>query len=291
MNDDQFFLANAYLDGELNDAERAIAETDPEVMAAVDELRALQELVRDVDPPLDTVRRTAIAAAMAEFAGSAAASAGRPSAPAPIPFRPRPSYAKYLAVAAGVLGVGVLGVAIANLDTGSDDSVGMASEPAEQPAEEPAESRLAADADVFAEDAGDGQMEGDMASDQPTMALVEESAEEPAEEPADQPAEEPASGPDSDGAVRPVLVPGQVLTTPEELGSFGTELLEADRAGELTTPNAACPIENVLGRARYLDVDGSVLDVLVAVDEPAAIVLAFKDDTCEFLVTGPLYLD
>ena len=150
MNDDQIFLANAYLDGELTDEERALAEADPEVMAEVEELRALQELVRDVDPPTDLARRTAVAAAMAQFSATAAGAVSRPPAPAPIPFRPRPSYAKYLAVAAGVLGVGVLGVAIANLDTGDDDSADTA---AEEPADEPAESRLTEAADVLAEPA------------------------------------------------------------------------------------------------------------------------------------------
>ena len=38
MNDDQHILASAYLDGALTDEERAQAEADPEVMAAVERL-------------------------------------------------------------------------------------------------------------------------------------------------------------------------------------------------------------------------------------------------------------
>jgi hypothetical protein len=300
MNDDQFFLANAYLDGELTDAERAIADADPTVMAAVEELRALQRTLRDVEPASDSTRDAAIAAAMAEFTRPTAVPADRPPAPAPIPFRPRPAYAKYLAVAAGVLGVGMLGVAVANLDTGGgDDSADTAAEePASEPAAASEESRLTEDADVFA-DEPTAEMATEMAADEPSMDMADEPAdqpaEEPAEEPADEPADEPASGPDEGSGAgfgeRPDLVADQVLTTPEELGSFGTGLFEQQQTGAITTPNTACPIENVLGRAQYLGDSGTIVEILVAVDEPAEIVLAFEDGTCEFLLFGPLYLD
>ena len=284
MNDEQFFLASAYLDGELTDAERALAETDPVVMAAVEELRAIQHLVRDVDPPGDATRNAAITAAMAQFTTGAATASSRRPAPAPIPFRPRPSYAKYLAVAAGVLGVGLLGVAVANLDTGGDDSMDTAAEPAaEEPAEEPAVAILSDDDDSRV--AGDSaeQMTSEMVADEPAEAAADEPAAAPAEEPA---AEEPAV----DAGTRPALEPGQPLTSPEELGSFGTELLEAQQAGTLgATPNHACPVDDVLGSAEYV-VDGVPVPVLVAVDEPAGVVLAFADDTCEPVAEGPIYL-
>lgn len=87
-----------------------------------------------------------------------------------------------------------------------------------------------------------------------------------------------------------MLEPGQVLTTPAELGSFGTGLLEQVAAGTLgPTPNHACPVDNVLGEAVYQFGD-EIVPVLVAVDEPAAIVLAIDADDCTFVVDGPLYL-
>ncbi|MFP5489173.1 MAG: hypothetical protein ACLGHQ_12810 [Acidimicrobiia bacterium] len=285
MNDDQFFLANAYLDGELTAAEREIAESDPVVMTAVEELRAVRDVVRDVEPPSATARDAAIAAAMAHF-GASTASATE-SSPAPIPFRPRPSYAKYLAVAAGVVGVGLFGVAVANLGGDDDASEDMATDLS---ADEPTESRMTEDQPLVAteDESGGATAEAlaDEPADEPAMDVMEVPAEEPAAEPAEEPAEEPSV---AEAGERPVLTPGQVLTTPQELGSFGTDLLEQVRAGNLgPTPNHACPVDNVLGEAEYL-VGDEVVPVLVAVDEPAGIVLAFDEDDCGFVVDGPLY--
>lgn len=289
MNDDQFFLANAYLDGELTDDERALAEADPAVMAEVEQLRALQRLVRDVGPPAATARSAAIAAAMSEFTTSAPG-----DAPAAVPFRPRPSYARYLAVAAGVLGVGLFGVAIANLGGGGDDGstdlavFDAAEEPAEERADDTAEMRLTEAADSMVDIAG--------AESAPAIASAE-----PGDEPAEEPAEEPSAEPGYDGGEaaeapptgveRPDLVPDQLLTTPAEVGSFGTGLLEQLRSGGLTTPNYACPIEDVLGRAEYLDPLDGVIEILVAVDEPAGLVLGYRDDTCDLVVVGPVFDD
>ena len=113
MNEEQFFLANAYLDGELTAEERGIAEADPAVMAEVEQLRALQNDLRDVEPPSDAARESAIGAALAEFTSrsSTSTSTGRvapavTAAPAaPIVFRRRPAYARYLGVAAAMVAV------------------------------------------------------------------------------------------------------------------------------------------------------------------------------------------
>lgn len=295
MNDEQFFLANAYLDGELTVEERAIADADPEVMAAVEELRALQALVRDVDPPSSATRDAAMAAAMAAFVATDTAAPRDRRVPDPIPFRPRPSYAKYLAVAAGVLGVGLFGVAVVNLDTGGDDDSADESA-AEEPADEPAAEldRATEDQPLVADGGDDADQEvataeapDEDAADEPVMDDAEEPAEEPADEPAEEPADEPATGV---SLPRPEVTPGQVLTTPEELGSYGTDLLEQQSDGTLgATPNHACPIDDVLGRAEY-QVGDEIVPILVAVDEPNGIVLAFADETCEAVAEGPLYL-
>lgn len=277
MNDDQFFLANAYLDGELSAEERAVAESDPDVMSAVAELRAVQELVGGVEAASDATRDTAIAAAMTHFAPSVGTTA--------TPVAARRPAVRYLAVAAGVLGVGLLGVAIANLGTSSGDD-SAADEPT---SEEPA----AAEAPRFTEDApaddAATEMMAEEPASEPAMDMADDSAMAPAEEPAEEPADEPAAAATESGP-RPVLVPDQVLATPEELGSFGTGLLEQAESGTLPpTPNHSCPVENVLGRTDYL-VDGAVTTLLVAVDEPALLVLGVDEDSCEFVVDGPLYL-
>ncbi|MEO6570493.1 MAG: hypothetical protein ABIO83_03000, partial [Ilumatobacteraceae bacterium] len=99
MNDDQFLLANAYHDGELTAAERALAEADPAVMAGVDELRALAVELRDVEPPATVVRDAAVTAAMAEFHRIRTPAAG-PVTTATVASRRRPSMSRWLAVAA-----------------------------------------------------------------------------------------------------------------------------------------------------------------------------------------------
>ena len=97
MNDEQIFLANAYVDGELTADERRIAEADPQVMTEVEQLRLLQGELRDVSPPTDAARESAIGAAMAAFDSDAAPASVDTNI---IPFRPRPAYAKLLGIAA-----------------------------------------------------------------------------------------------------------------------------------------------------------------------------------------------
>ncbi|HUF99730.1 MAG TPA: hypothetical protein VMM60_16505, partial [Ilumatobacter sp.] len=84
MNDDQYFLANAYIDGELTADERQFAEADPDVMSEVDRLRAMQSLLRESAPPSPAARSAAIAAAMAEF-GATPVSSNAPQVPASHP--------------------------------------------------------------------------------------------------------------------------------------------------------------------------------------------------------------
>ena len=45
----------------------------------------------------------------------------------------------------------------------------------------------------------------------------------------------------------------------------------------------------MLGRSEY-QADDALVPILVAVDEPNGIVLAFADETCEPVAEGPLYL-
>jgi hypothetical protein len=67
MNDEQQLLASAYLDGALTDEERARAEADPDVMAAVEQLRELRRALAVVDPPNPARRDAAINAALDAF--------------------------------------------------------------------------------------------------------------------------------------------------------------------------------------------------------------------------------
>jgi len=71
MNDDELSihaeLASAYLDGDLDAAQRASAAADPDVMALVDSFTRVRGALRDVDPVVDSTRTAAMAAALAEF--------------------------------------------------------------------------------------------------------------------------------------------------------------------------------------------------------------------------------
>lgn len=243
MNDDQLFLANAYVDGELTDDERVLAEADPAVMAEVDELRALQSQLRDVEPPSESTRESAIAAAMAEFktavvppetvaASDAEADAASDAGAAPpmaprsgivVPLHRRSWFRPVLTAAAAAVGVGFFAVVIAR-GGGDDDDFDSADEPAAEVAEEPADEPA---------DEAFGEFETDAADDAGADAAVEEAAEEPAdemaeameepatateaeemaddemaeEEPADEPAAEPADEPADEPAEEPADEP------------------------------------------------------------------------------------
>lgn len=82
MTDDQLELVNAYLDGEATLDERALVESDTELLAEVARLRAVRNALSDVEPPSASARETAIAAALAAF-DELPATAAAPAAPAP----------------------------------------------------------------------------------------------------------------------------------------------------------------------------------------------------------------
>jgi hypothetical protein len=71
MNDDELplnaELASAYLDDELDPAERASVETDPDVMSMVDSFSRVHALLSESDDVDAGTRSAAIAAALAEF--------------------------------------------------------------------------------------------------------------------------------------------------------------------------------------------------------------------------------
>jgi hypothetical protein len=142
MNDDQYFLANAYFDGELTDDDARIAEADPDVMSEVDRLRSAHSLLRDHDRPSAAVRTAALTAAMAEFAaltgtagtndhgsqvlaGHITAITRQRPASSRYPFRRYP-FRRSLAIAAAVAAIGAVGVVVAGVigDGSDNDSAG-----------------------------------------------------------------------------------------------------------------------------------------------------------------------
>lgn len=310
MNADDELLASAYLDGELTDEERRIAESNPAVMAEVEQLRALHDELAAVEPPSAAAREGAISAALGAFQALHPTSSTSAPGPAPVTEIARwRDPTRWLGAAAAVLVVGLLGVVVAaNLRGGDDDSASdsvdevAAFEPASEPAEEPASEavvRSAADedasdgADQIAESADDAQV------DDPDTAMSA-TADEPASEPADDAEAAGDMADDIAGAsttAPAVLVPladpeeyldGRAITNPDELGWVGRHLLDLVERRELPpTPNHACPVPDVLARGVLLD-GATEVEIYIAATADPGEVFAIDQETCRVLLESAL---
>jgi hypothetical protein len=283
MNDDQALLASAYLDGELTAAERALAESDPAVMSGVEQLRVLRGQLRATAPASDSVREASIAAAMAEFR-TVAPTAGRVASHTDrvVPFRPRPSSARYLGLAAAVVAVGVLGVVIARAPRGGGgDTTATDLASATMPTVSASDRQQTESADAPPAELTTGQTTADGRADAAESTLAPSAAGGP----------EPtyaALSPDVLLAPDAGRSRETALFGPDELGAFGRRLIELRDEGALApTPNTRCTTPNVLDRAFFGEAD-DVQEVLVAVDENVGTVSAIDPDSCGALLTAPL---
>ena len=140
MNDDDLpiraELASAYLDGELDAAERARAAADPDTMALADSFGRVRETLGEVEPVPDSIRTAAISAALAEFEARQRVSA---VAPARIPAMAtvtvlRARWQRAQRVLGGVAAaavIAVVGIAALKASNGTDSkSSSSATEPA-----------------------------------------------------------------------------------------------------------------------------------------------------------------
>lgn len=273
MNDDQYLLASAYLDGELSPDDWARAASDPEVMAIVEQMRALATALADADPPGAATRDRAIEAALTEL---------RPVV-VPLSSSRRPIGA-WLGVAAAAVVVLAVGAVVVTANRGGDDFDAAGDEA----------SVVTADADVeqSAAQAADGEVaEGDMAP----------MAEEPAPESAERAGDEAASMSEimltsEAGAALdavPTAPPSAAfdreapLRTPGDLTAFGEHLLLLEAQGQLPpTPNTQCPLPEQVGIVDVLDAASYVVDdvtvpVLIALDRASGLTLALEPSTCE----------
>ena len=137
MNDDDLpiraELASAYLDGELDAAERARAAADPDTMAVADSFARVRETLGDVESVPDSIRTAALSAALAEFDArqrvTAAASAGIPAMATVTVLRAR--WQRSQRVLGGVAAAAVIalvGVAALNASNGTDSKSSSAPE-------------------------------------------------------------------------------------------------------------------------------------------------------------------
>lgn len=276
--------ASAYLDGEADADERERAESDPAVMAEVARLRELQAALRQVEPATSQARESAIGAALREFdlrLAARQASATAPAAPARVaPFRPRPSYTRWLGAAAAVLAVGVLGVVIGTAGSGDDDDAASVAPEAAldtqaggADAAESAE-RTVAGSSVTEPASGAAVLEQEVSTSAADVALAE-AAPSVAASPT------PATAFDPDVPILDELA----------LTAAGAQLLAMESQGTLgPTPETSCggdaeePLV-VLGQGLYALPD-RVVPVLLAIERSTADTFAIDPETCEIVATG-----
>ena len=325
MMHDPETLASAYLDGELTDEERRVAEADPAVMAEVEQLRALRAGIADVAPPSDSAREAAIGAAMAAFHDRLAEPSSPASAPVSsaessrdavvVPMWKRFASPQWLGGAAAAL-VLVVGVGVVATRTGDDDdSLDVASDDAtseiiaaDDAGDEPADARDA-EADRMAESEMADETFAASAADEAAddMDMATEMAEEPAEEVAeddagddmaDESVDDAASDADAGVLDGPPPLDDPALhferevpiVGPRQLSAAASYLLAQRDDGELgPTPEYRCEFYNVLGTALFdVDGNGDVREVLLEIDEAGRIVYAVERDRCLVVATVDL---
>jgi hypothetical protein len=121
-------LASAYLDDELDPAERATASADPEVMATVESFARVRSALGEVGPVAGSAKNAALAAALAEFdARQIASTAAAPAATVTSLQSRRRVYRALTSVAAAVA-ILAIGVAAINGTRGGDNKSSSAVE-------------------------------------------------------------------------------------------------------------------------------------------------------------------
>lgn len=308
MNDDLTLLASAYLDGEVDPAERARVEGDPELLAEVERLRAVRALIGDTEPSPISTREELLANALdawdrlptAERSRDAtprsldrsvhpgaAAAASTITAPASLADRRRATFNRRLLGAAAaivlVLGAGIV-AQIVTSDNGDDSDTiadGAATQAAEG-AEVASDAAADSDEDLSAA-AGEAAPEAELRDDATVSTQL-------------------------DTGVNDAAPPGERdlerLTTPEELAIFASDAIGAPVAPQVPAATSA-PVDDLLSdtEAAILDAElplclgadyvvGPALygdvEVVVAVDESRDLALAYTPVSCEEIARARL---
>jgi hypothetical protein len=140
-------LASAYLDGELEAAQRAAVESDPEAMATVQSFARLRAELNTAEPVDDDVRSAALTAALGEFdarhdgvsdleATAAGTATSGEAVVTPLKSRRVSRYRVLGGVAAAAV-VAIVGIAAINSSNGKDDNTFSAEATTEQTADAP----------------------------------------------------------------------------------------------------------------------------------------------------------
>jgi hypothetical protein len=310
MTDEADFLPSAYLDDEVTAHERALVETDADLLAEVESLRMLRAELSELDPPAISTREEQLAGALAawdrlpeaERLGTArdATPDGTPAtaiAAASAMSRPRDRRRtrapRWLALAAAlVIVVAGAGIVLQRVGrpNGSDDSAAtpdVATEETDTEAASEVEGNEVPAADESVGD-GDGAPEAEtLAAEDLDQELeqLEAAADEGVDlENASPSAEADELGPpaDTDTTELPVLADAEDLA---EFASFAAGAPKSDT--EATTPFAQCDhlgIDVVVGSAAYV---GSG-PVIVGIDEDRGVAVAYLPDSCTAVETVSL---
>jgi hypothetical protein len=286
MNDDLILLASAYLDGDVTAEERALVESDPELLGEVERLRSVRIMLGDTEPASISLRERHLASALDAW-DTVMATAGD-SSPTPLgERRRRRSNRTLLGAAAAIMVVFAGGVALQTL-TGGESSDETAFDAATAPA----------------------------ATDPPVAALAEPSDAAGSQRAADDPATASAESADTadssaggtiDTGIENAAPPGDLeleqLNTTEELGIFASDAVGAPTSPDVPAATSA-PIDDQLTATQAtildaelpvcLDVDyvvGPALyqgtEVVVGVDISRDLALAYRAN-CREVARAPL---
>jgi len=291
MNDDLTLLASAYLDGDVTADERARAESDPDVVAEVERLRAVRALLGDLEAPAISLREAHLAAALdawerlpeAERTGArrdrtpagidAAAVAGAASvtAPTPINARRRPTSTRWLTGAAASL-VLVLAGGVA-LQLSGNDASGDDADSAEETA------ALDAEADAGSEERSGGDLGADELAPAATSAdaavnQLDTDVDGAAPPPEDGGLPQLSNTTDlADFAGVAVGAPVAPEGAPDATSATGDL---SDAATALTDAEPRClGVDVVVGPAVYVDTA-----VVVGIDQSRNLALAYRPADC-----------
>jgi hypothetical protein len=267
MNDEQQLLASAYLDDALTDEERTRAEADPDVMAAVEQLRELRRALSAVDPPDRARRDAAINAALAAFDAER-----RPAAPPPVSSLASRRASKWIVAAAAALVLVIAGGILASRgdDGGGDDSAGGGA----------AATEAATDEQLLSDTAGGGA-EATTGGTAATPEADTRAADDTAAA---------APTPETAGAAAGTAVPAATTYSAEQLLPPAEALLELATTASKAAPTSdlapKCSGGRFLGR-HVLRIDGKNTRVEIFYNRRAGEYIALNAQTCEPLISIP----
>lgn len=286
MNDDLILLASAYLDGDVTADERALVESDPQLLGEVERLRSVRSMLGDTEPSSISLREQHLASALDAWDTVMATAAD--STPTRLgERRGRRSNRLLLGAAAAIMVVFAGGIALQTF-TGSESSDETSSDAAT--AATPTDPPVAALA------------EPSEAAESQRAATDPETASAESADPAGS-----ATGGTVDTGIADPAPPGDLeleeLSTTEELGIFASDAVDAPKSPDVPAATSA-PIDDQLTASQAtildaelplcLDVDyvvGPALyqgtEVVVGVDISRDLALAYRAN-CREVARAPL---